>query len=222
MSFCKVILDDFRFIKNKELWELVMKLSLKKLKELNNPKFFFLPNYFDTSAVIDTENIQYVHAYIAIFEEKTVMIKGCVVTDIFFPKVKTLDDLLKAFTSNEHQKFNITNVSSFYYKNVEQTFWIQFASTSYVVHAIEYIHQAKGERLFNVKTQMFDSNKIYIAYQKLNSFEHADIIDFNCFHPLIPGKINIDSLNNNKKSSIAKHWIFHSKKHNNKQYERLV
>ena len=40
---------------------------------------------------------------------------------------------------------------------------------------MKYIHQAKGKRLIDVKTQKLDSGKIYIAYQKLNSFEHADI-----------------------------------------------
>lgn len=212
------ILDDFRYIKNKELLGIILELSSKKLKELNNPNIFFMEKYIGICAVIDPENI---HAYNPFFIAKKFDIIGCVVTDIFFPKVKTLDDLLEAFTSDEQQKYNIQNVSSIFFENVTQLIQCQFLSTD-TLSIIDFIHPIKGERLFNIRAQMFDSSRIYLAYQKLNRFEYADIIDHNYFHPIILGTIKIENPKNEKKSSIFKHFIFHSKKHNNKQYQKLV
>lgn len=137
--------------------------------------------------------------------------------------MKTLDDLLKAFTSNEQQKFSIQKISSFYYANVTNTTPFQFAPT-FIINAVadKYIHPTKGERLFNIKTQMFGENKIYLAYQRVNDFEKADIIDIiDCPHPEFRGTINIDISSHNKKSTIFKHHFYHSKKRNNKKYERL-
>lgn len=34
-----------------------------------------------------------------------------------------------------------------------------------------------------LKTQIFDENKIYLSYKKIDDFENDDIIDIDCPHP---------------------------------------
>ena len=119
----QLIPKDYRFLTNKEILsslEIKIFQELNKLKDLHlKPEIFTHMDFI--SPVINLTDLQYVNFYAPIIQfTNNYLIRGSIVTRVYFPNITTIDDLLNTFVSNRHQDFVLKETSSFFYQKKEE------------------------------------------------------------------------------------------------------
>lgn len=209
-------LQDYRFITNQFLLKPLQKCVSKYYDDMNNNTVLLRFNYF--CPVVNITNLQHVNVYVPITPIKDIFACGCIVTRVHFPKVKTLDDLLKSFISNENIKFDIEKTWSFFFKNEKE----QLIKYLFI---ITYFYENKSsqgddigpnDRIFNISAPKYEMEGLYTAFQKENQFDLAEIIVMKNKKAQVDGEISIE---NHKKNIFQK--IFCTKNKNHKKYVKL-
>ena len=227
----QLIPKDYRFLTNKEILsslEIKIFQELNKLKDLHlKPEIFTHMDFI--SPVINLTDLQYVNFYAPIIQfTNNYLIRGSIVTRVYFPNITTIDDLLNTFVSNRHQDFVLKETSSFFYQKKEEDIYsYQYVHTRIIIGMTKKIIKLesirKKDRIFNISTPKFNKEGIYMAYQKENQYDIAEIITCSEKKQKSYGLIDISKINNQNDDIplLKKKKIFHSKTKNNKIYQKL-
>lgn len=220
----KIDLDDCRFVTNKILSKSLDKRVEQLFKEINDPSLDFFSSLY--RVVINIENVQYINVYTPLYPMRgNIIINGAMVNTVFFPSVKSFEDLINAFTTDENQKFIIQKTFRISYKKEDQSFQeVQYLYTPYVLFRIKKIIKPEiTDRIFNIITPEFKDEGLFIWYQKNKDYKIAQVLDVRKrYKPVSKGKIKIDNSCTNCKSNNSFFHLFRSNKKSGKTYEKLT
>lgn len=214
-------LQDYRFVKNPFLMKPLKERAYRYYDDFIQKSFKI--QFLNFIPVVNITDLQNVNIYLSLMPSDQIIATGSIVIHVHFPDVRTLDDLLNLFVLKENINFEIGEISSFFFKSKkEQLMKYIFMYTSIFQNASSYGDNIKpNDRMFNISTPKYKFEGIYMAYQREDHFDSAEIITFKNNTCQLLGKISLTE--SNKKSKLSIPFFSKNKNPKNRQnYEQLL
>lgn len=145
-----IAIDDCRFVKNRKLARLMLPLALEEIKSYKNPKYQ-IGGQYAFSAVINIRDFHTLYILSTIMNDDLTVQYGCIVTQLYLPDIKTLNELIKAFTLEDIIRVGILDTFSFLYKTQKKpSVSFQFSEIDYIYSRAEKIIQKKKEKEYSI------------------------------------------------------------------------
>lgn len=212
-------LKNYRFVTNPFLLKPLEERAYKCFDDLKNKSVVI--RILDFVPIVNITDLNHVDIYLGLTSISNIIPIGTIVTHFYFPDIETLDDLLNLFVSKENINFEIGNTSSFLFKSENERLleFIFMKTFIFQNHSSQGNNIKPNDRMFNILTPKYKMGRIYMAYQRENHFDSAEIMEFKNDECEILGTIKLKKPEKKRKSLFL---LFSKNKKNRQNYEKLL